>query len=176
MVRVSFSGEHLGIVEVAKYHKDVESAIRLYFSEVSPNYGTRFLSYQICEVIKERDERIEELERTATFTILASLEAAFRIDYLNRVYKKKKDNLSRAFRTIHGKCGENVALERVILQAWMDDDPSCKKLIGELKGAFKYRHWMAHGRYWNPKLGRKYDYYGIYTLAQMVIDRFPLMT
>ena len=31
--------------------------------------------------------------------------------------------------------------------------------------AFKYRHWLAHGRYWEPKLGRIYDYYSLYDLA-----------
>lgn len=40
-----------------------------------------------------------------------------------------------------------------------------KALLGELAGAFRYRHWLAHGRYWQPKLGRKYDYLSVFGLA-----------
>lgn len=43
--------------------------------------------------------------------------------------------------------------------------PQYKGFISELITAFKYRHWLAHGRYWEPKLGRIYDYYSLYDLA-----------
>ena len=45
--------------------------------------------------------------------------------------------------------------------------------ISFLKDAFKYRHWLAHGRYWTLKAGKKrYDFYELYNLAAEV-DTFP---
>jgi len=38
-------------------------------------------------------------------------------------------------------------------------------LFFELKLAFKFRHWIAHGRYWKPKIGKKYDFNEIFKLA-----------
>lgn len=50
---------------------------------------------------------------------------------------------------------------------------SSNPIVSDLKDAFKYRHWLAHGRYWEPKLGRKYDYFSVFTLAQTVFNSFP---
>jgi len=47
-------------------------------------------------------------------------------------------------------------------------------MIGELRGAFKFRHWLAHGSYWPPKLGRRYDFTFVYSLADDVLNAFPL--
>jgi hypothetical protein len=50
-----------------------------------------------------------------------------------------------------------------------------RKLIGDLRGAFNFRHWLAHGRYWEPKLGRNYDFVTVYGLAASVLSSFPLL-
>jgi hypothetical protein len=47
-------------------------------------------------------------------------------------------------------------------------------LIGELRSAFKFRNWLAHGRYWTPKLGRNYDFESLYLLADAVFSPLPL--
>lgn len=39
------------------------------------------------------------------------------------------------------------------------------QIIGDVKRAFKYRHWLAHGRYWTPKLGQGYNYAAVYGVA-----------
>jgi hypothetical protein len=48
-----------------------------------------------------------------------------------------------------------------------------RSLIGELRGAFRFRHWLAHGRYWTPKLGRRYNYEDVYALADETFKSFP---
>jgi hypothetical protein len=48
-------------------------------------------------------------------------------------------------------------------------------IIGELRGAFKFRHWLAHGRYWKPKFGRRYDFNDIYTIADIALKHFDLL-
>jgi len=80
--RVSFSGEHLGFSEIAGHHRDLESSLTLYFSTASPNYLVRFATYAAREVIDDLRKRLNEADLTSSLTALASVEAAFRIDYL----------------------------------------------------------------------------------------------
>jgi hypothetical protein len=43
--RVSFSGDQLGLAEIAAHHQDLESSLTLYFSADSPKYFARFVGY-----------------------------------------------------------------------------------------------------------------------------------
>ena len=176
--RISFSGQHLALQEIFAQHADVEASLRSYFSPASVDYAVRFSDYKkpddVQDAVKDELEmRLAEHERTTIFAILAALEAAFRIDYLQRSYKKKKDSLSRGFRDLHRKKGSRASLEDEILDEWKKYSSVSGKVIGDLKGAFKYRHWLAHGRYWEPKLGQKYDYYSVYILAESIFGSFP---
>ena len=135
-----------------------------------------FLVIQNLNCYNEYKDRIYELENTTIFMMLSSIEASFRIDYLKRVYKKSKDPLSREFRSIYRKKESKASLERDILALWKIQHPEYKVLISELIGAFKFRHWLAHGRYWTPKIGRKYDYAYVYELSSQIYRLLPLVT
>jgi hypothetical protein len=141
------------IAAIAEYHNDVEHSLRLYFSEVSPSFGTRFFGLRPEEITAERDARLEETDQRSAFFVLASLEKAFREDYRCRCKKRMKDDLSRAFRAIYKDREEKVNLERDVFEAWKENRPELRQLVGELRDAFRFRHWLAHGRYWVPKLG-----------------------
>lgn len=172
--KVSFSKQHQEISQIEVYYADMTEATREYFKPRTEKLSERFLGYTISELNTERDERLAELDRTSSLSILSAIEAAFRIDYLQRCYQKKKDPLSRAFFKIHKLKGSNASFEDDILSAWKENSSGANKVLGDIKGAFKYRHWLAHGRYWEPKFGRaKYDYQSLYQLAQNVYDRFP---
>lgn len=108
---------------------------------------------------------MQELDRAVSFSILSALEALFRIDYLTRCYNKKKDSLSKKIRDIYRKKGVRASLEKDILREWKEICPEYKSFISKIISAFDYRYWLAHGRYWKPKLGRTYDYSSLYTLA-----------
>src|SRR6266581_118245 len=99
--RVSFSGDHHALREIAEHHQDLEASLRVYFSTASPTFVVRFGGYSLVEVADELETRIDEADLTSSLAILASLEAAFRIDYLLRCYRKRKDALSRVFREIY---------------------------------------------------------------------------
>jgi hypothetical protein len=103
------------------------------------------------------------------------VEAAFRIDYLQRCYQREKDGISRAFRSLHKRRRARAHLEEEILEIWKQHTTGAATLISDLRAAFNFRHWLAHGRYWEPKFGRKYDYVSIYTLAANVFENFPLV-
>lgn len=170
--KVSFSDENLDIEEIAYYKQDLEKAIRLYYQ--SYNKYEKFYNYSNEELNKEKDSRLKELELNAIFMLLSSIEALFRIDFNVRVNHKLKDNLSKEFRNIYKNKKNKVSLEDDILNIWQTHFAEVKLIISEYKSALKYRHWLAHGRYWEPKLGRKYDFDSIYILASGIIDNLQL--
>jgi hypothetical protein len=173
--RVGFSGLHLGLSEIAENHQDLEASLNLYFSNVSPAYTVRFAGYTALEVGDELDDRLHEMQLTSSLALLSSLEAAFRIDYLQRCYRRGKDPVSRAFREIHKVKQQRASLEDEIFAAWAENSTVPRTLVGELRGVFRFRHWLAHGRYWEPKLGRRYDFNGVYALAELVMNSFPFL-
>ena len=176
--RVSFSKLNLNLQEIAEHHSDIENALKDYYSfsgGVGLSSQSKFRGYTQQELLTEFKKRIEELERTSSLSLLSSLEASLIIDYLSRCYGKKKDPLSRDLRELHNSKAQRASLEQDILTIWKKHHPDFQPLISELIGAFKYRHWLAHGRYWKPKLGRKYDYQYTYSLAIQLYSSLPLM-
>jgi hypothetical protein len=171
--RVVFSGLQRGLPEIAAHHQDLESSLTLYFSAGAPSYLLRFAGYAATEVIDELEERLDEADLTSSLTVLASVEAAFRIDYLQRCYRRGKDPVSRAFLKIYRSKKQQASLEDEIFGAWVDNSSGSHSIIGELRGAFRFRHWLAHGRYWTPKLGRRYDFNDVFALADLTLRSFP---
>ena len=159
---------------VATYHQDTDASHRLFFSTSNPDFAIQFIADTTSEVEKKLSDRLNETDLRSSLAILSRIEAAFRIDYRERCKQKKSDDISIAFRALNRKRGNKVRFEDDILQMWGEKYPATKQLVSELRGAFKFRHWLAHGMYWTPKLARKYDYLGVYTLADAVSTEFPL--
>ncbi len=175
--RVSFSNLNPGLQRIADHHSDLDAALKAYYrlSGRGGHLPAKFALYSRDELLTEFRERIHELERTSCLTLLSSLEASFRIDYLTRCYGKEKNELSRHLRSIHDTKGNRASLEDDILRTWKQHHPQIKSLVSELIGAFKYRHWLAHGRYWTAKLGRKYDDFYVFAPAERTYDSIPLV-
>jgi hypothetical protein len=83
------------------------------------------------------------------------------------------DPVSRAFREIYQAKQQHASLEDEIFEDWLDNSFGARSIIGELRGAFRFRHWLAHGRYWTPKLGRRYDFDDVFALADRTLRSFP---
>lgn len=172
--KISFSNKHLKLNDITIHHSDSENSLKLYFSSENSSYKERFSCYTTEEIASELSERINELNKTSSLSLLATLEAIFRIDYLQRNYKKKKDSLSRTFRTIYATKSTKASLVDDIFEAWKNNIEGASQLISDLKGAYKYRHWLAHGRYWQPKMGRRnYDYDSVFELTETILNSFP---
>jgi hypothetical protein len=102
-----------------------------------------------------------ELAQLAMFAMLSCTEAALRVDFIGRVHNKDKDSLSRRFwRTFRRRGFQKIRFEEDILDAWCEDDAAARivRAISHFKGALNLRNWLAHGRYWKPKLGRAAGY------------------
>jgi len=86
------------VISIAEYHRDVVSALRMYFSNAAQASA---LDPRNSEAIgKILTLRLRETDQRSAFFILARLEAAFRVDYECRCRLRMKDDLSRAFRSL----------------------------------------------------------------------------
>ena len=155
--------------------REAEEARRSLTSGMAPR-NSELLSMDVDEMDAHFEGILEEIDIQSSLFILAATEATVRVDFLARVYEKRRDTVSRTFRDIYkSRCDHNkikVRLEEDILDTWGEQLPDSKSDVGRLKGAFKYRHWLAHGRYWVPKLGQRYDPSGLFLL----IDGFFVKT
>lgn len=164
----SLEGQNLA--EIADYHNDVTDGLRLLYQGLVDSASGRFIGYSPAEVHSFLLDRLEETDIRSCLALLTALEAAFRTDYLDRVKKKRKDSLSLYFRSLYKHHAERASLEEDLLKGWVKHHPNFKSAICEFKGALKFRNWIAHGRYWQPKLGRKYDFPDLYILATGLLE------
>ena len=172
--RWASSKQPLSLEEIQKYYEDVVSSLRYYFTEAPASFA-RFFDSTRQELVEELKQRVEETDLRSILVTLAALEARFRIDYETRCSRKGKDPLSRAFRSLYRKHKRHVSLDEHIFECWRTQAPSSKKLIGDLRTAFRLRHWLAHGRYGEPRLGRAFDFDSIYELALIVVEQLTEM-
>jgi hypothetical protein len=170
----AISGQNVDIQSYATHHDDLEKSLKLYYSTGANSFGSRFAGYLPAEVEEELGARLAELEFTSALTVLSAVEAAFRIDYLLRCDLKKKDPISMVFRATYKEKRARARLDEDIFDVWKIHTTGSSRLIGDLKAAFKFRNWLAHGRYW-VHVGQKYDYTTIYALAASALNSFPLL-
>lgn len=168
--RVSFARESFGFHAILDHHVDLQSSLKNFYINARKNntLDAKFVGYTEGEILDEYRLRSDELEKSTVFSMLSILEASFRVDYLNRSYNRLKDPLSKKLREVYKNKGKKASLEKDVLSAWKLHDLDNKQLISELISALKFRHWLAHGRYWEPKLGRKYDYSHVHNLSVLI--------
>lgn len=163
----------LQLEEIAEYTYDMQESLRAYFSRSNPQYKALFIALRPSEVASLLNARISETELQSSLAVLARVEAALRTDYAKRCKQKSPDNVSIAFRKIHKKRGKKVRLEDDILRTWRKNiQPADQKFINSLSQMLKFRHWLAHGRYW--QFGDRHDYQDVYVLADAVLSTLPL--
>lgn len=170
--RIEFSENHPAFVDIAEHYQVSVQSMSLYYSSMNPGFLEQFPFYTDDEIEQEKEDSFEKTDTALALILLASIEASFRVDYLRRCYCKMKDPLSRDFREFYNKKNRRVSLEDDLLAAWKSHFPELSPLVGDILGAFKYRNWLAHGRYWVPKLGRRYDFSNIYDLACTIDKKF----
>jgi len=161
--KVSFSNDVLSIKEITEFYSRTERALRSFYQ----NDNRYFVGYTMDELEEELEKYIDELDKSCTFALLAAIEAYLRVDYLQRCYVKRKDSLSKDFRTIFKDKGSRASLTDDILAQWAKY-LSSRSSISDLRAALHYRDWLAHGRYWVAKLGRNYDFFDLLTLATIL--------
>jgi len=168
MYLVTYGSEN--IVDIAHYHSYTEKSIRLYFSENNPEFTNIFFGQRISDVNLMLSNMINETDMRSTLALMAWMEATFRIDYNARSNNKYSDPISIEMRKIWSKQKERARLND-ILNIWGNTDPETKKIIEQLKSIFKFRHWLAHGRYWN--LENEYNFQTVYAITTSILHNLP---
>ncbi len=181
--RVSISSNRIGVDDVWEYYETMRAAIvqsaetaKQSLLEGTDRRDPRLFGMNLTELDAYFENLFDEADQQACLFLIASAEATIRVDFHERVNEKRKDHVSRVFRDIcnsrRGHDKTKVRLEEDILDTWASEITRAKTAVGTFKGALKFRHWLAHGRWWVPKLGRKYDPSGI---VQIVMDLFGVI-
>lgn len=181
--RVSFSGQEQDLADIARTFNLLRNSLVRYrdrlLNEVAHgtlgNVPPNLVGCSIQEVEEYFANEIEELERLLSFNVIAATEARFKKDYLLRVYNRRKDELSHALRVVYSEVNKSASLEDDILATWKELEPSIKPILSDYIGALGYRHWLAHGRYWVAKIGRKYDFFTVYAICDNVNRNVPFL-
>jgi hypothetical protein len=145
---------HLGIVEaLLEQIAAVHRAIR-----TDSSVASRFLGMTEADVDNYHDARRRELDRLTMLNLVASVEAALRMDYLRRVQGKLKDQLASAYRKWHSnlspKMRRHPPFDRHgILDALKRAGVVNAHLVGRYRECLPVRHWLGHGRYWTKPTG-----------------------
>ncbi|HDM8188406.1 hypothetical protein [Vibrio ouci] len=174
--KVAFSNDHSNLEDIEEYYFDSELALQQYF--LSSEVPAKFIGCSLSMLQEELKDRTESLDRMCSLEILATLEARFRVDYLVRCQKKKRDVFSKKLRAIYRKKENQASLVDDIISTWRREHPEHKARLDSFQGALDYRNWLAHGRYWQPKkmphLSR-YDYLFLYSLADDILGNIELL-
>ena len=104
------------------------------------------------------------------FDLISATEAVLRSDFYTKVYNKDKSEIGRKFRNIEKNKGIIISLENDIVESWEEIISSRKNDFSSFLSLLNYRHWLAHGRYWKPKLGQRYTPSITYNIAESIFD------
>jgi hypothetical protein len=142
--------------------------------------GSRFFGQTRDEVENTFESQRNELDAATMLFLMAAVEAEIRMDYWEKVEHRWKDPVARKFKLIDKRLRKDgmekrVSLQEDILDTWIELRHEARRAAGDFKGALKLRDWLAHGRYWNPKLGRAhYSPYDIYDISRDLLKAIGL--
>lgn len=131
----------------------------------------RFDGLTHAEVEESFENQRWELELLTMFGMLAATEAILRLDFDRRVKCRLKDSLSRRYRAIARRT-DRTRLDEDLLQALHQEAPQ-SFVVGEFRSALRLRHWLAHGRHWHPKLGRRFTPAVVFEISRKLVDTLP---
>lgn len=110
------------------------------------------------------------LDYATGFQLLSSIEASLRLDFLGRVNKPRPTSkIDKTFQDIFEVKAFKVNLEEDILEQWKEHKPACVNEIGQFKQILRFRHWLAHGQYWQPDFP-KYAPLQAYSIGKNILD------
>ena len=168
MPKLKRSNEQLSFAEIKRIFEERNESLKsfcvwgnAFFIGLSQNELEHHLTYHL-----------REAEYDACLSLLGAIEAAFRLDFDSRYSKRLKDPRSKAVRRM-AKEAKDVFHFRIPISELFDllaiDHSVPDRVINVLKIYFKYRHWLAHGRYWQLQKGKpKPTFSDIFQVAQTI--------
>ena len=178
MAKVSLSGSEKSIEDIWSWYEDQKEALRDFRNKIinvlmtAPhNVNNKFVTLTLDEINDYFDYSEEELEHLVSFDLISATEGILRTDFYKKVFDKDKSALGREFRNIYKQKVNKISLEEDIIESWKNINIATKSEFSSLLGLLNYRHWLAHGRYWNlHKKGRRYSVEETYGIAESIFD------
>ena len=174
--RITFSNQEKDLAKAWSWYNDQKIALKSYRAEIinaartSMPVQQKLKGLAPAELQQYFKENEIELEHLCSLDMVAATEALLRIDFYKKVYKKKKSVIAKSFRQLYKEKKDRISLEKDIIRVWQSMAAERKHDFSALIGLLKYRHWLAHGRYWKPKLEREYNAQISYHIARKVAD------
>ena len=140
----------------------------------------RYLGMTETEVDELYDADQRELDRLTMLNLVASVEGTIKQDYHQRIHKRLRDPLSKAYQKWHATLSHKKRLrpdfdEQGILEFLKKSEWVDRHVIGQFRVCLPTRHWVGHGRYWNRPLEiNKLDPDEVYDRAQALLTALPI--
>jgi hypothetical protein len=173
--RISLSGQEKSVKSIRNWYEDHSVAITdlrakiistISGSNNTTNISEKFYRLDFSEINEYFDYSEDELERLVCLDLISATEAFLRVDYHERIIERDKSQIGKAFRSLNKTKGNKISLEEDIIETWKSNTGD--KSFSDFLGLLKYRHWLAHGRYWTPKLGREYSFDIAYKISENI--------
>jgi hypothetical protein len=153
--------------EIVDHHEFLVDSVDALFA----NPGPEFVGATPDEIEASRVLTLSKLEQQSTLSLLACLEAYFRVDYLKRKEGKLKDPLSKSLIKVFNKKKRKASLMEDIIKTWLKSETITHAMYNHVNKAFKFRHWMAHGQYWPMNQSDvAYDFYEVASMIEGVMN------
>ena len=106
----------------------------------------RFLTPQ--EIDSALNKKLDRLSVASSLQLFAAFEGAIRFDTKNR---QKKARVGKDLKKMIRRANKNLKDIDIkdIINCWCERYSIEKGNLSTIKGLFQYRHWLAHGRYWD---------------------------
>jgi hypothetical protein len=117
-----------------------------------------FRSMTPMEVDSAIGQLRDELHHEVVLMLVAAFEATLQTDLQARLSRKGKCGASKHFRKLwysrpKPRGADEWVRTEAILDVWKRVVIGKAEIIGNFKQLVMFRHWLAHGRYWNQKSG-----------------------
>jgi hypothetical protein len=166
--KLSRSGEQLTFAEIKRIFEERKLALKLFFSSQTPQMLADSSAKERRDLLIKH---IQETDYDARLNLFAAIEAAFRIDCDYCCQQRPKNPRAKAVRkmvkTFEGVPSHRIALSKLFEQL-LANGLVKRSVVNRLKQFFKFRNWLAHGRYWTFKSGVQPAFADIYELAQAI--------
>lgn len=177
MARVSLSRKEQSIEFIWSWYEDQKEALFDFRAKIftaiivsSNSVNSKFIGLNTDELNDYFKDSEEELEHLVCFDLISATEAVLRSDFYTKIYNKDKSDIGRTFRRLEKDKGNKISLESDIIDNWKEIVAIRKTDFSNFLGLLNYRHWLAHGRYWTPKLGQEYTPSITYNIAESIFD------
>lgn len=159
--------------DINKTYEDTIAAMEYKYSvDKNALYVKDFFGLDPKTIKEEYVTLATEIGREFSLTLMASIEAVLRRDFIVRCHKRNKrsDVLTKTFNEQFNPAKPifKYDFSDFILKSWKKylEDRTAKDVVNRMNELLQYRHWLAHGRYWElPQNLSNIDYLTIYHIC-----------